>query len=146
MTGRVDDASGGGVRFSLTHRTTPDGLAPTRAFAGAVARVLGAGAEQVEDLKLAVTEACVNAIEAGISEEIGIDIVETAGRVVVRVGLVDPDPPESIGFDLIAALFGTLEFRPDPSGGAVVEFDFIPERPPAAEGRPSGGPEATGND
>jgi hypothetical protein len=146
MTDRPGDASGGGLRFSLTHRTTPDGLAPTRAFAGAVARALGVGAEQVEDLKLAVTEACVNAVEAGISEEIGVDIIETGGRVVVRVGLVDPDQPEFIGFDLIAALFGSLEFRPDPSGGAVVEFGFVPERPPASEVDLAGGSEATEDD
>jgi anti-sigma regulatory factor (Ser/Thr protein kinase) len=114
--------------FTLSFRGRPESLVSARLFAASVARHLGSGEEQVEDLKLAVSEACTNAIQARATEKITVAIVPNGDAVAVRVGMVDP-APGFLGFQIIEALFGPIEFRPG-EGPSTIEFSFRPEPGP----------------
>ncbi len=113
------------AEFVLTFMGRPENLVSARLFAASVARHLGSGEEQVEDLKLAVSEACTNAIQTAASEPVAITIAPDGDAVAVRVGTVDP-APEFLGFKIIEALFGPITFHPG-KGPSTVEFSFRPE-------------------
>jgi anti-sigma regulatory factor (Ser/Thr protein kinase) len=120
--------------YLIVHEVSPGGLTALRLFAASVARSMGSGEEQAADLKLAVSEACTNAVQAGISDRLAVELSEDGGAVSVRVGVVDRDAPGFLGFGVIEALFGTPSFLPLPEGGWVAEFSFVPVP------GPSGGP------
>jgi serine/threonine-protein kinase RsbW len=119
-------------------------LVPTaRMFAATVARQLGCGEDSVLDVKIAVSEACTNAVQAhnkrGISKPITLRIDEGPDGVTCEVsdaGLgmdVEPaSPPEvfrraaeeaadepGMGVALIRALFPSAEFAPSVDGTRV---------------------------
>ena len=115
-------------------------VAAIRSFVGAVGRAAGCSQETIEDLRLAATEACAQALEqAAAPDGIDLRIRHEEGRLLVEiapVGAADPRPDdeaEGIGrWALIRALFpdaerlvrgdeGVLRFtvatdQPDPSG------------------------------
>ncbi|MEX2274641.1 MAG: ATP-binding protein [Actinomycetota bacterium] len=102
---------------TLRLRPDPALAATARLFAAAVARRAGVGQERIDDLKLAVTEACAAAIDAGSAVE--IDVAANDGRVavVVRASRIGEDrasaPDAPIGrLDLIRALFDDVETSP----------------------------------
>jgi serine/threonine-protein kinase RsbW len=59
--------------------------------AAAVARLMGFRADRVEDLKTAVAEACINAIEHGnrLNEKLSVDVVLSAGADALEIKVID---------------------------------------------------------
>jgi serine/threonine-protein kinase RsbW len=120
-------------------------LVPTaRMFAATVARQLGAPEDSVLDLKIAVSEACTNAVQAhqehGVASPIRLKVEEEQTALLYEVedageGLTEvPDePPEvfrravesgdepGMGLALIRALFPEVQFEPH-GPGTVVRF------------------------
>ena len=120
-------------------------LVPTaRMFAATVARQLGCPEESVLDVKLAISEACSNAVqaqqEAGVGEPISLRVEETGPELVYEIAdagegldFVPEEPPEvfrraaergqeqGMGLALIRALFPGAEFLAR-DRGTVVRF------------------------
>lgn len=121
-------------------------LVPTaRMFAATVARQLGAPEDGVLDLKIAVSEACTNAVQAhqerGIATPIKLSVEEEDSALVYEIedageGIdeIPDEPPEvfrravedmsdqqGMGLALIRALFPEAEFEPH-GPGTVVRF------------------------
>jgi anti-sigma regulatory factor (Ser/Thr protein kinase) len=121
-------------------------LVPTaRMFAATVARQLGCPEENVLDLKIAVSEACANAVQAhqehGVNRPIEVSVEESTPGLVYEVrdagrGIeVEPEePPEvfrravetgddsaGMGLALIRSLFPSAEFSAA-GDGTVVRF------------------------
>jgi serine/threonine-protein kinase RsbW len=120
-------------------------LVPTaRMFAATVARQLGCPEESVLDVKLAISEACTNAVQAqqvrGVPDAIRLSVEEQSAGLVYEVkdageGIetVPEDPTEvfkqavergkesGMGLALIRALFPDAEFIPE-DHGTVVRF------------------------
>ncbi len=121
-------------------------LVPTaRMFAATVARQLGAPEDSVLDLKIAVSEACTNAVQAhrdrGVETPVRLKVEEDRDALVYEVedagegiDVVPEEPPEvfrraaedtadqqGMGLALIRALFPEAEFTPH-GPGTVVRF------------------------
>lgn len=121
-------------------------LVPTaRMFAATVARQLGAPEESVLDLKIAVSEACTNAVQAhrsrGVETQVRLKVEEESDGLVYEVedagegiDVAPEEPPEvfrraaegsaqqqGMGLALIRALFPDAEFSPK-GPGTVVRF------------------------
>jgi serine/threonine-protein kinase RsbW len=114
--------------------SSPEWVAVARLAVAAVANRLPFSVEEIEDLKLAVAEACTICIQQGpgISAiDMTCDAASTSLRVEVRDGRyrarseVAPRRPavmavegEGLGIFLIQALMDNLEFNVDPQSGA----------------------------
>jgi len=121
-------------------------LVPTaRMFAATVARQFGAAEDSVLDVKIAISEACTNAVQAhqnrGIDSPIRLKVEGEGSDLIYEVkdaghGLdtTPADPPEvfkramedteeqqGMGLALIKALFPSAEFAPA-DDGTVVRF------------------------
>jgi serine/threonine-protein kinase RsbW len=119
-------------------------LVPTaRMFAATVARQLGCAEEAVMDVKIAVSEACTNAVQAHLDKHVESPVrlkVEEQGEGLVYevqdsghgIDEMPPDPPEvfqraiedgaaeqGMGLALIRALFPSTEFEPRDDGTLV---------------------------
>jgi serine/threonine-protein kinase RsbW len=107
----------------------------------ALARTSGFTEEQVEDLKIAVSEACANAViaheEAGSQDTVSVSYADDGGRVVIEVGdrgrSDDGTPDEeadSMGISsrltmsmaLVESLVDECEFVPREGGGTVTRL------------------------
>lgn len=106
--------------------------------ASAVAKLMGFRDDRIEDLKTAVAEACINAIEHGnrLNETLSVGVVLSAGADALEVKVIDngrgmtrqpakPDidrkmhgeeDPRGLGMFLIQALVDEAEWVPG-SGG-----------------------------
>lgn len=123
-------------------------LVPTaRMFAATVARQLGAQEESVLDLKIAVSEACTNAVQAhqerGVDTPIKLRVEEGPSELTYEVedsgegiASVPDEPPEvfrravedstdeqGMGLALIRALFPKAEFE-SAGAGTIVRFSL----------------------
>lgn len=121
-------------------------LVPTaRMFAATVARQLGCPEDSVLDVKIAISEACTNAVQAhvdrGVDDPIRLKVEEQAQRLIYEVSdaghgvdVPSDEPPEvfrravesgtddeGMGLALIRALFPSAEFQPQDEG-TVVRF------------------------
>jgi hypothetical protein len=88
--------------FELQLPSLPEHLATARSFAAAVARHYDVVGEAVEDLKIAISEACVDALVAGS----GIRVrAEEVGRAVAfEVDAPEaPETPEQEALDEVGA-------------------------------------------
>jgi len=124
-------------------------------FVAAVATMLNVPEDRIEDLKTAVAEACVNAIEHGnkldASMKVGIrlTVADSQLRVAVRdqgqgiseVATPDIDSkiageagPRGWGIFLIQSLMDEVEFESTPEGGNQVKMIIHLNKP--AAGRP----------
>lgn len=137
-------ATTGQDQFSLEFSSEPDFISTARLFAGAAARYYGCDEEAVQDVKIAVSEACTNAVQAH-----GLAVVSTPIRVVVRsVGdriefnVIDAGGgferggngerrqqdaeggllENGIGLQIIQALFPDTDVGPNSEGGTTVRF------------------------
>jgi serine/threonine-protein kinase RsbW len=121
----------------------PEHVRTARLFAAAAARHFSVAEEKVEDLKVAISEACTNAFrahtDAGISDPVRvIAVAEAAG---VRFSVVDAgrgfEPPQpagedytpprgifegSLGLTLIHSLFPDAEIARNAGSGMTVSF------------------------
>ncbi len=90
-------------RFELDLPPQGELLGTARSFAAAVARHFELGGEAVEDLKLAVSEACVDALLAG--ERLTVLAEEIDGTLAFSVALPDdgPRPPADLVLDGLGA-------------------------------------------
>jgi serine/threonine-protein kinase RsbW len=85
--------------MSETKSTTVEVRLPTRlgyekvamSTASAVAKLMGFPEDRIEDLKTAVAEACINAIEHGnrLNEKLSVDVVLQAGDDALEVKVID---------------------------------------------------------
>ena len=118
-------------------------------FAATVAKDMGLPEERVEDLKTAVSEACLNAIEHGhkmdVSMKVGIvlDVEEMNLQVTVQdkgaeIGLVEtPNIDDKVegksdrrgwGIFLIKNLVDEVKFETTPEGGNLVRMIIYLEK------------------
>jgi serine/threonine-protein kinase RsbW len=114
----------------------PENLALARLALAGVGSLAGASDGDIADLKLAVTEACTNAILHAYGDGAAGDLVVRyrvgAGRVEVEVeddgAGFDPDDPgaraseqggEGMGLLIIRTLTDALEIDSDPSGSCI---------------------------
>jgi serine/threonine-protein kinase RsbW len=132
--------------MSETKSTTVEVRLPTRmgyekvamSTASAVAKLMGFSPERIEDLKTAVAEACINAIEHGnrLNEKLSVGVVLNAGSDALEVKVLDdgtgirkqpakPDidrkmhgeeSPRGLGIFLIQALVDEAEWVPGGHG------------------------------
>ena len=90
-------------------------IVTARLFASGLARLAGCGEERVEDVKLAVSEACAFALSAGeLTDSLTVDVHKDAHRLTFEVGPA-PDAPSGghdaaatalpQGLDLIRLIF-----------------------------------------
>jgi serine/threonine-protein kinase RsbW len=127
----------------------PEQVRTARLFAAAAARHFGLDEEGVEDLKVAISEACTNAIHAhrgaGIDDPIHIvatsepqilrfDVVDAGGGFDPEIAKADADytPPSglaggSLGLALIRSLFPKVEIMRNPDRGMTVSI--VADRP-----------------
>jgi serine/threonine-protein kinase RsbW len=124
-------------RFTIDLPAEPAQMATARIFAAAIARVTGASDEVIEDLKLAVSEACSTFIDPTASDAGGLRVdavvsdgqlsFETAGRpssvVLQPQGEVTPTAlVAELRLELIEALFEGSDVTTGPDGRTVIRF------------------------
>src|SRR4051795_4266523 len=127
------------VRLNLPAR--PENVAVVRHVLGAFAEALHLPNEVVEDMRLAVTEACTNVVRHAYDDEDPgqLEIVIRPEGDVLRVIVSDhgrgigPSPDTAgpgLGLPLIAALVDSLEIQHAPRSGSRLAMSFLC-RPPA---------------
>ena len=114
-------------------------LTTARLFAAAAGRQLGLQEEIVEDLKLAISEACTGAINAtpGVEGAVQLSITAAEGRVAFRLvteGPIDVGPMEpnsdhpsagvtdGMGLEVTQALFDDTRVEATATGGSAISF------------------------
>jgi len=112
--------------------------------AASVARLMGFADARVEDLKTAVAEACINAIEHGnrLNEKLSVGVVLSAGTDALEIKVMDdgkgmknspikPDidrkmhgeeDPRGMGMFLIQALVDEAEWVSSPPAGSYARM------------------------
>jgi serine/threonine-protein kinase RsbW len=133
-------------QFRLEFSSDPQLISTARLFAAAAARYFGCDEEVVQDVKIAVSEACTNAVKAHanavVSFPVRVVVRRDGDRVefeVVDVGggfdrdgddqLKDgPDDlaESGIGLQIIQTLFPGSEVGRNAEGGTTVRFSIEP--------------------
>jgi anti-sigma regulatory factor (Ser/Thr protein kinase) len=119
----------------LTLPARPENVAVIRHVLGAFAEALRLPDGLVEDLRLAVTEACTNVVRHAYSAgapgpvEISLRPDDDAVRVVVAdrgrgVGTSADRTGPGLGLPLIAAIADEVDLQPVPGGGCRVAMAF----------------------
>jgi anti-sigma regulatory factor (Ser/Thr protein kinase) len=123
----------------LTLPARPENVSVIRHVLGAFAEALRLDDELVEDLRLAVTEACTNVVrhayppdQAG-PVEISIQPLEEHVSVIVSdhgrgIGTSSDTTGPGLGLPLIAAIADEVELLPVPGGGSRVAMTFSRQR------------------
>lgn len=123
----------------LTLPARPENVSVIRHVLGAFAEALRLPDELVEDLRLAVTEACTNVVRHAYPDgqtgpvEISIQPLEGAVSVVVSdqgrgIGTSSDTTGPGLGLPLIAAIADDIELQPVPGGGSRVAMTFARQR------------------
>jgi len=132
--GRQPRGTSADVRLSLPAR--PENVAVIRHVLGAFAEALRIPPEQVEDMRLAITEACTNVVRHAYyleSEPGPIDVIirpdgERLHLIVSDRGEgIGPSPDADgpgLGLPLIAALADSVEIQPGPTRGSRLSMSF----------------------
>jgi serine/threonine-protein kinase RsbW len=114
------------TRFAIDLPADPAYLSTVRLFASAIARHFGVGDEDVEDLKMAVTEACAAFLRYEETDRgsLHVEVAASSARLACEVTSADlsiPSPPASadmptprglaasLGMDLLRSLFEDSE-------------------------------------
>jgi serine/threonine-protein kinase RsbW len=130
-------------QFSLEFTSEPDFISTARLFAGAAARYYGCDEEAVQDVKIAVSEACTNAVKAhglalvampirvivrSVGDRVEFNVID-AGGGFERTGNGERQEPDTdallengIGLQIIQALFPDTDVGPNNEGGTTVRF------------------------
>ena len=126
------------VRLTLPAR--PENVSVIRHVLGAFAEALRLPDDLVEDLRLAVTEACTNVVrhayppEHAGPVEISIQPLEEYVTVIVSdhgrgIGTSSDTTGPGLGLPLIAAIADVVDLQPVPGGGSRVAMTFARQRP-----------------
>lgn len=136
--------SGAPDRFSLNVPPRAELMSAVRVFASAVARHYGLEDDVVEDVKLAVSEACTDPIAAGVGGQIELRIVVDGGGLGYEIAsgswtagsTTNVDLPEGVDqrwldrVQLVRALFADAQ-RSEQAGRSVVRFSTVSRATPA---------------
>lgn len=139
MVRRLDERT---VEISLPNRMGYERIAMD--CSASFARIVGFASERIEDLKTAVSEACINAIEHGNKgrpdtrvlvtmdfnddifsvsvEDEGDGIPELPKDEVVMQKIEELEPPTGLGIYLIKQLVDQVEFNAMTNGGHAVRM------------------------
>jgi len=123
----------------LTLPARPENVSVIRHVLGAFAEALRLPDELVEDLRLAVTEACTNVVRHAYPPErpgpveISIKPLDENVSVVVSdhgrgIGTSSDTTGPGLGLPLIAAIADEVELQPVPGGGSRVAMTFSRQR------------------
>jgi serine/threonine-protein kinase RsbW len=121
------------VRLTLPARA--ENVAVVRHVLGAFAESLRLPDELIEDLRLAVTEACTNVVRHAYADgdpgavEISIEPREERVRIVVAdsgrgIGTSSDTSGPGLGLPLIAAIADSVDLQSAPGGGSRVAMTF----------------------
>jgi serine/threonine-protein kinase RsbW len=139
MVRRIDERT---VEISLPNRMGYERIAMD--CSASFAKIVGFASERIEDLKTAVSEACINAIEHGNKgrpdtrvlvsmdfnddifsvsvEDEGDGIPELPKDEVVMQKIEELEPPTGLGIYLIKQLVDQVEFNTRTNGGHAVRM------------------------
>jgi anti-sigma regulatory factor (Ser/Thr protein kinase) len=131
------------VRLELNSR--PESVTLVRAMLSALAESLGLGAELLNDLKTAVSEACNNTVVhayGGVSGPLVVEVEMEPRGVTVAVrdhgsgihNLAARDDGMGVGLAVISALASRAEFLSPPEGGTEVRMWFPLDTPGSMPG------------
>lgn len=131
-------------QFRLEFSSEPDFISTARLFAGAAARYYGCDEDAVQDVKIAISEACTNAVKAHDTalvampirvivqpddERIEFHVIDAGGGFEhaagngERAAASDDVLLESgIGLHIIQSLFPDAQVGPNAEGGTTVRF------------------------
>ena len=123
----------------LTLPARPENVSVIRHVLGAFAEALRLDDDLVEDLRLAVTEACTNVVRHAYPPEqtgpVEISILPLEEQVTVIVsdhgrgiGTSSDTTGPGLGLPLIAAIADEVELQPVPGGGSRVAMTFSRQR------------------
>jgi serine/threonine-protein kinase RsbW len=128
-------------RFTLELPPDPAYVSAARLFAATVAREVGVAEDLLDDIKMAVGEACARALATAANRPLSLEVERSDGRLVFEVA--QGKPPSAVpghltstptqqelavglNLELITALFEDADIVPGRSGTAVVRFS-VPE-------------------
>jgi anti-sigma regulatory factor (Ser/Thr protein kinase) len=129
------------IRLTLPAR--PENVAVVRHVLGALAEALALPQAVIDDMRLAVTEACTNVVRHAYEGEGTIDVVVRPKGDVLEVVVADqgrgigPSPDTAgpgLGLPLIAALADNLEIERDKGAGSRLVMRFLRNRTAPAMG------------
>ncbi len=134
----MEQATETDVKLTLPAR--PENVSVIRHVLGAFAEALRLPDDLVEDLRLAVTEACTNVVRHAYPPdlpgpvEISIRPLDEHVSVVVAdhgrgIGSSSDTTGPGLGLPLIAAIADEVELQPVPGGGSRVAMTFARHRP-----------------
>ena len=134
----LTDRTNTDVKLTLPAR--PENVSVIRHVLGAFAEALRLPDDLVEDLRLAVTEACTNVVRhaypADVPGPVEITIIPSVDDVSVVVtdhgrgiGSSSDTTGPGLGLPLIAAIADEVELQPVPGGGSRVAMTFARHRP-----------------
>lgn len=118
-------------RFSIELAPEPAYLSAARMFAATLARQVGVDEEVLDDVKLAVSEACARALASPPEGRLRVAAVRTEDRLVFEVDQGDvgeQDGPGSddlaagLSLELITVLFDDAEVVRGPGGTPLIRF------------------------
>ena len=127
----------------LTVPARPENVAVIRHVLGALAEALALPPALIDDMRLAVTEACTNVVRHAYEGEGTIDVVVRPKGDELEVVVSDdgrglgPSPDTAgpgLGLPLIAALADTLEIERDRGSGSRLVMRFLRARTAPAMG------------
>jgi serine/threonine-protein kinase RsbW len=128
-------------RFTLELPPDPAYVSAARLFAATVARQAGVAEDLLDDIKMAVGEACARALATAANRPLSVEVERSNGRVVFEVAQGRPSsaiptqltstPTQQelavgLNLELITALFEDADIVPGRGGTAVVRFS-VPE-------------------
>jgi anti-sigma regulatory factor (Ser/Thr protein kinase) len=129
------------IRLTLPAR--PENVAVVRHVLGALAEALALPPALIDDMRLAVTEACTNVVRHAYEDEGTIDVVVRPQGEALEVVVADegrgigPSPDTAgpgLGLPLIAALADDLEIERDRGAGSRLVMRFLRTRTAPAMG------------
>jgi serine/threonine-protein kinase RsbW len=129
------------IRLTLPAR--PENVAVVRHVLGGLAEALRLPDDVVDDMRLAVTEACTNVVRHAYEDEGTIDVVVRPSGEALEVVVSDngrgigPSPDidgPGLGLPLIAALTDTLEIQRTLGAGSRLVMRFLRSGTPRAVG------------
>jgi serine/threonine-protein kinase RsbW len=140
MGGDMIESAGHGFHRVMRVKAETARLAEIRRFVEEVALEAALDTERVFDLKVAVSEACANAVEHAGCEAVPLEVCAQlhARRltfIVTDAGLFHPPSPprensqsRGLGLPLMVALMDEVSFARVPGGGTTVSLSVLLDR------------------